>query len=261
MPNMQRRTRITCYGTYTDTRNGKTRVRNECKVCRVKREAERWKDEEVKARHREHSKTYTDKNKDKTRKYARERHAIKRIEDPQFRLRANLGSSIRHALVGYKNDTCNVLIGCDVKSLKVWIEHQFTDGLTWNNCKDWHIDHVIPLAFFDLTRRSEQLLACNWSNLRPLTAHENLSKRDKIQKKVILYHIQIVKRFISLNSGYQADMETCWWQRLELWYGKNPDHEDDFTKFLQKIIRSEDPNKQGNVQRLNYSGVLKYLKI
>lgn len=230
---------ISEYSTYIDCRNGKQRVRNDCKVCRVNKETERNK--QNKQKHNEHNQKYKSKNKEKIKEYERKRHAVKRVEDPHFRLRTNMGSSIRHALVDYKDDTCNTLIGCSVRLLKVWIEHQFTDGLTWNNCTEWHVDHVIPLSFFNLTDRAEQLLACNWTNLRPLIAHENLSKSNKILEDVILKHVETIKHFLSLNSGYQTDLETGWWQRIELWYGKNPKNSENFDEFLQRIIRSVDP--------------------
>jgi hypothetical protein len=46
--------------------------------------------------------------------------------------------------------------------------------------KDYHIDHIIPCASFDLTKPEEQLKCFNWSNLQILTAHENMSKSDNI---------------------------------------------------------------------------------
>jgi hypothetical protein len=231
---------ITCFGSYTDNRSNKQKIviRHNCKQCRVEIEGQRHK--ENRDRHNMYNQKYKANNRDKIREYERNRHSKKRIEDPHFRLRTNVGSLIRHSLKDYKDDTCNVLTGCSVKNLKVWIESQFTDEMNWENCKEWHIDHVIPLSFFDLTDKDEQLLACNWTNLRPLFANENLKKSNKILQDVIIGHISIIKKFIALNSGYQTSMKTCWWQRIDLWYGKNPEDIKDFTKFLTRIIRSED---------------------
>ena len=42
------------------------------------------------------------------------------------------------------------------------------------------IDHIKPLASFDLTNREQFLEACNYKNLQPLWAKENLSKGSKV---------------------------------------------------------------------------------
>jgi hypothetical protein len=48
--------------------------------------------------------------------------------------------------------------------------------MTWGNHGEWHIDHIRPLRSFDLTVRDQVLEACNWSNLQPLWAIDNLRK-------------------------------------------------------------------------------------
>ena len=50
----------------------------------------------------------------------------------------------------------------------------------------WHIDHIIPCAFFDLTKASHQRVCFNWQNLQPLWAKDNLSKRDKFPLSILL---------------------------------------------------------------------------
>lgn len=56
------------------------------------------------------------------------------------------------------------------------IQSLFVDGMTWDNHGDWHIDHIKPIATFDLTNK-EQLIECwSLSNLQPLWAKDNLTK-------------------------------------------------------------------------------------
>ena len=71
-------------------------------------------------------------------------------------------------------------IGCSVDELKLWLESQFQPGMTWDNYGEWHIDHIIPLASFDLSKRNHQKKACHWFNLRPLWKEQNLSREKRI---------------------------------------------------------------------------------
>lgn len=71
-------------------------------------------------------------------------------------------------------------LGCSVDELKQHLESKFQPGMTWNNYGTWHIDHVKPLALFDLTDREQLLKACHYTNLQPLWAEENLRKSAKV---------------------------------------------------------------------------------
>lgn len=60
--------------------------------------------------------------------------------------------------------------------LRAHLETRFLPGMTWENYGAWHIDHVRPLASFDLTDRAQLLQACHYTNLQPLWARDNRSK-------------------------------------------------------------------------------------
>lgn len=82
------------------------------------------------------------------------------------------------------------LFGCTVQQLKQHLETQFKPGMTWENYgSEWHIDHIIPLAAFDLKKLGEQMKAFRWNNLQPLWAGENWTKGDRTicQKEFALF--------------------------------------------------------------------------
>lgn len=73
--------------------------------------------------------------------------------------------------------------GCSVEAFRSHIESQFRDGMTWDNwgrgwggAREWHLDHIRPLASFDLTDLKQVAEACHYTNIQPLWASENRSK-------------------------------------------------------------------------------------
>lgn len=72
------------------------------------------------------------------------------------------------------------LLGCNLERFKRHIERQFTPEMTWGNWGEWHLDHIKPLVSFSLDFRPELLAACNYRNLQPLWAPDNLSKGGKV---------------------------------------------------------------------------------
>ena len=48
------------------------------------------------------------------------------------------------------------LVGCTIDELKQHLESKFKKGMSWNNYGKWHVDHVVPVDFFDLTKIEEQ---------------------------------------------------------------------------------------------------------
>lgn len=103
--------------------------------------------------------------------------------DIKRRLSSNLRNRLNQALRrGSKSGSAVKDLGCSIQQLKFYLEGKFRDGMSWNNYGKWHIDHVIPLAFFDMTDREQFLKACHYTNLQPLWKQENLIKGRNSQR-------------------------------------------------------------------------------
>ncbi len=127
----------------------------------------------------EYHKKWRRENLSKTREYIKNR----RTNDIQFRLRGILRTRQTKALEGnYKTGSFVRDLGCTISELKFYIEGKFKDGMNWENYghDSWHVDHIIPLSFFDLSDRQQFLKACHYSNLQPMWAIENLRKSKKL---------------------------------------------------------------------------------
>lgn len=104
-------------------------------------------------------------------------------EDVNYKLANALRSRLNKAIKNSQKVGSAIKdLGCSIEELKKHLESKFKPGMSWDNwSKDgWHIDHVEPLASFDLSNAEQFKKACHYSNLQPLWAFENLRKGDKI---------------------------------------------------------------------------------
>tara|TARA_R100000388_G_C7192536_1_gene134242 strand:+ start:42 stop:800 length:759 start_codon:yes stop_codon:yes gene_type:complete len=132
---------------------------------------------------KERSRKWEKENPEKRRKRRREWYPKTYKNNIQFRLGERLRHRLYQALKGnVKNGSAVRDLGCTLEKLKVYLENQFEEGMTWENWKHdgWHIDHVKPLNSFDLTDPEQLKEACHYTNLQPLWWYDNLSKSDKI---------------------------------------------------------------------------------
>jgi hypothetical protein len=102
--------------------------------------------------------------------------------NPEAKLAAMLRRRILKALDGeVKSGSTYELLGCTWEHLRWHIEAQFDGKMNWENHGSyWHLDHIIPLASFDLSDPAHQRRACHWKNLQPLEAKENIRKRNRL---------------------------------------------------------------------------------
>lgn len=124
-------------------------------------------------------------NPEKMREYAN-RHARKRSQNPRYRFEAAVKQSVRRGLTpGSKigRRTFEIL-GFTAEELRAHLEKQFLPGMSWENYGEWHIDHKVPLSAFNYETPDDIDFKPCWalSNLQPLWAPDNLSKKDKLEQ-------------------------------------------------------------------------------
>lgn len=142
--------------------------------------------------YREKKKEYKLKNKEYIRKqsceYAKRPEVRARVRnqirqklknDPVFilksRLRTRFYQYVKRGLAKKQVKTSE-LIGCDWQYLKNYLQKRFKKGMSWKNFGEWHIDHRKPMAHFNLLDVKQQYECCNYKNLKPMWATDNLSK-------------------------------------------------------------------------------------
>lgn len=116
--------------------------------------------------------------------------------DPEFNIRQRVrlfdrkaktgryGEAMRAALKNNRTSpTIERSLGYTIADLKRHLERQFTKGMTWDKfcAASIHIDHIIPLASFDLADPEQMRAAWAMTNLRPMWATDNIKKSSKRQ--------------------------------------------------------------------------------
>ena len=127
--------------------------------------------------YKESRKAYRRNNRDS------ENASRKRMYDksPQYRIACILRARFKKKVNGESRSLATFdLVGCSPNEARLHIESLFQPGMSWDNYPEWHIDHIVPLASFDLTDEGQQKQAFHYTNLQPLWAEDNLKKRDKI---------------------------------------------------------------------------------
>ncbi len=143
----------------------------------------------------EYYKTYRTENKDYFNKYStnhyhtnkelyREWNRNKYSTDITFRTKHIVSARIHEALKVYRllktNRTIEYL-GCSIGEYCDYLEEKFDGKMTWENQGSyWHIDHIKPIASYDLNNEDELIACFHYTNTQPLEALENILKSDNI---------------------------------------------------------------------------------
>ncbi len=141
--------------------------------------------------HRERARRERLLNPIKTKENDRRASAIKLsrqkdVPGSQYLIRMRLRQRIRLSLQRFMNSTDKPArpgsavrdLGCSILEFRAYIEALFQPGMEWKNWgrKGWHLDHIRPLASFDLTDREQFLVACHYTNYQPLWWRDNILK-------------------------------------------------------------------------------------
>lgn len=123
---------------------------------------------------------YVERGKSRSNARYRERYATEITFRIRHALRARLRLALKHRGIREPRTTFE-LIGCTPCELRVHLERQFLPGMTWTNHGQWHIDHILPCAQFDLTDAEARRRCFHFSNLQPLWATDNIRKGGSLQ--------------------------------------------------------------------------------
>jgi hypothetical protein len=155
--------------------------RNECRLCHKIHNARWWNKnkERLVIRNREWKRNNRDKVLETTKQWQKKQLESNSDWALAHSLRTRLNVAIRN---GYRAGSAVRDLGCTIEEFRKHIESQFQDGMTWDNRgrwgKCWHIDHIKPLAMFDLTDKEQFMEACNYTNMQPMWCEENNAKSD-----------------------------------------------------------------------------------
>lgn len=147
---------------FCNDKKSKDGKQSQCKRCKAKQLSSYYKNNK-------------DKKVKRTKEQGRERYNKNKVN-------MNFSRRMRSALNGLKNGmSWEDIVGYTIIDLKTHLEKQFTEGMSWDNYGDWHIDHIKPISLFKIKKiGDEEFIKC-WSlnNLQPLWKKDNLSKYNK----------------------------------------------------------------------------------
>lgn len=133
---------------------------------------------EAKARRNKKTVEYNRRNYHKI--YARLQERLK--AEPNLRIKLRLRARLSRALKGVRKSGSTIeLLGCSSwEDFRNNIAAKFKPGMDFSNYgygkNKWVLDHIRPLASFNLSDPSEQAIAFHISNLQPLWCVENSEK-------------------------------------------------------------------------------------
>ena len=81
-----------------------------------------------------------------------------------------------------KDKKSEYILGYTKEELRSHLESQFRDGMSWSDRSSFHIDHIIPVAYFLRNGITDPAVINALSNLQVLTPEENRQKSDSFSE-------------------------------------------------------------------------------
>jgi hypothetical protein len=134
---------------------------------------------------KEYQKRWREENRDKLRKTKRDYERNRKARDPLYKLINNFRTAIYQVLKENninKNGHYFEILKYTPEDLISHLETKFTNGMTWDNYGEWHVDHIKPISSYIILEIGDDEFMNCWSlsNLQPLWGKENISKSNKL---------------------------------------------------------------------------------
>jgi hypothetical protein len=175
------------FGGNKSTKDGKMTICRDCKYESDKNYRTKYFDKH-KLRKKEYYNRvknldwYKEKNSNRVRDYKKE--YIAQQSDAFRHMKSHLRKMVLVYIKKQKNNigikpSTEDILGIDFDGFINHIEKQFLVGMSWDNHREWHIDHILPCS---LSNGDINILLklFNYQNLSPMWAKDNLSKNNTI---------------------------------------------------------------------------------
>jgi len=178
-----------------------------CKICRRKKSSAKYR-ESNRQKLRDYNRLYKSLNKEKVREYNKkwmsERYHIykewvsnnkekvneikrryefnKMSNNEIYRLTRFVRNSIRSSIrsLKFKKRTkTSEIIGCTMEEFMIYIQSTFSNGMSFDNYGEWHLDHIIPISTAETYEDAIRLN--HYTNFQALWAVDNLKKSNKYE--------------------------------------------------------------------------------
>ncbi len=85
--------------------------------------------------------------------------------DPLFKFIHGIRNNVYKAFKrtnNNKKDKTTDIIGCSMEEFKEYIASKFSEGMSFENYGEWHLDHIIPIS--SAKTYEEALQLCHYTN-------------------------------------------------------------------------------------------------